>query len=85
MKQKKIEINQELVNEKARVISSLIDGMCLPDVFALMGAVVMNILLSCDGGSMSEVKHYVIVWLENLISQIKAINLDDTPADGMLN
>ncbi len=84
---KKIEINHELVDEKARIIGGLIDGMRLPEVFALIGTLIINIILSCDGGNTTaaELKGFVVSWLENLVDQINGLELEETEEESKLN
>lgn len=85
MAQKKIKINHELVEEKSRIIGGLIDGMRLPEVFTLIGTLVINVLLSCDGGKSSEIKEYIVSWLENLASQVRSLDLDEPTEESKLN
>lgn len=85
MAQKKININHELVEEKSRIIGGLIDGMRLPEVFTLIGTLVINVLLSCDGGKASEIKEYIVSWLENLASQVRSLDLDEPTEDSKYN
>ena len=83
MKKNELNLDSDLINEKARQIGDLIDGLRLPEVFCILGTVVVELVLNAkqQGYIVGDV---VSDWLKELSKGVRNLP-DDEDDSGMLN
>ena len=74
---KDIEIDNELVLKKVQEISRKLDGMRVPELFAVLGTFVVNMVESVDEDDIG-FDRIVSGWLRDLSDQVTRLNkMDD--------
>lgn len=75
MKENKIEIDTKMVEEKAREIGVILDGIKLPELFAILGNVIMECIFSAVNQGY-DIRGLVSDWLDMLSSNVEDLDSD---------
>lgn len=75
-----MEIDQKIVEAKVSEISKSLDGMRIPEVFAILGSFVVS-MVSCVNEDGFRFDKLVAEWLRNLADQVESMEKPDDYED----